>query len=172
MATNRRRPNVTARRKRVWVRQATPVTLTGTTPLQIDMLGSLSLIGREPPVGATIGGVRFGMSFNRTVGLGANDRITVGMLVGNVLNDADDQNPAVSLDLDWMFYRRFYAASINDPALTPTPPGPTFAYDDVQVRSMRRLEEYQQTFWMVLAGGLAGSTWVGDVTTSTLLILP
>lgn len=172
MATrSARRGAGTPRRKRVWARQGiNSVAVTVGAPAQINLLGSLqSALGGATPLGATVGPVILSGLQCRTSSLvEVTPRIVLGVTVASVDIEAVDQDPAVAHQhLDWMLWSAFPAPSSAGVNLV-IGDGPDGSF---RTASMRKLEEVQQTLWLV-AGTPDTGTFNVRGYASTLVILP
>jgi len=86
-----------------------------------------------------------------------------GIQVNNWSADADDMDPRLNPHQDWMAYGAIKSGS---PTIVEK-----LGSDALDVKSMRKLDELEQTIWLCL-GGLAGNTTVLRFTSSVLLLMP
>ena len=107
---------------------------------------------RNPP-GMTVGGVRFSLYWEPSAlpAAGSQDEWSVGIIVAPDTLEAVDMDPgATSMGhLDWMYIRRFAWGNVSAPG--------SLFYDVGQVRAMRKMEELNETIFMVFSPAMGTS---------------
>ena len=151
-----------ARRRRVWARSNSPLSVS-TTASAVDLLNLFeSAAGGRVSVGSTIGACNLNLLATRTSGTAVNPAFTFGLVVAARTVDPDDINPlditaAGGAHQDWMFWAAQGVAN-------------TLSSEQYRVKSMRKMEEVGLTFW--LAATSHNDPITVQVSASTLILLP
>lgn len=136
-----------------------------------DLLNDFRIVnGGAQPVGSTIGRVRMDITFTTA---GASPGSTTGLIGGLIIGtsslvDVPDPGTADERYADWMWWR-FLSIHRNSSLVNAT--GVSVATFEVDVKSMRRMEELQETLWLVFDNPSPATINV-SVTASVLLMLP
>ena len=148
------------RRKLVWATSSTFLSAVPAAPgVLTDLLASYRAAG----------GVTQGCTVMRTcidiVVTAATPALDDSVFVGLIVADANAANaqygPAEGF-IDWALYRRLYVAKY----------GAGYAGYTIDLRSKRKIEELQQTWYINLAASATGHVTGVDFTARTLLALP
>jgi len=170
MAVRRQFQRRPQRRKRVWARSNIRHLGASVTPLATDLLLEFKTkLGANALPGATVGAIRWNLL---VTGVGANtltddvNKAFIGMIVAPDAVEAVDIDPLIHPHLNWMWWEIF-----------PFHQGATGENTRPEVRetgSMRKLEELNETLWLVTNHTIeTGTTGIQlDFGISTLLILP
>jgi len=152
----------------VWGRIGSTLTLSGTTPVQEDLLGILKVQLGAGVLGATVGRVRLTMGVARTSGSTVTANFFAGVKVGDGAVEAVDQDPATLTGLDWMFWRKCFLAEDNAGGALASLHAMAWEFD---IKAMRKMQEVGQTLWLVL-GGADADVYTVQYGASVLLLLP
>jgi len=102
-------PSASVRRRRVWARSSSPVTVS-TTASALDLLALFEFAsGGRLSLGSTIGAVNLNLIVTRTAGTALNAHFAWGLVVAPRTADPADLDPidfgaAAGAHMDWMFW--------------------------------------------------------------------
>jgi len=155
-------PSASVRRRRVWARSSSPLTVT-TTASVVDILSLFeAAAGGRLSLGSTIGAVNLNLIATRTSGTAVNANFHWGLVVAPRTADPADLDPldisaAAGAHQDWMFWT---AQAVSN----------SVSSEQYRVKSMRKMEEVGQTLFFCATSSADPITV--QVVSSTLLILP
>lgn len=162
------------RRKSIWVRFNSGSIALGAAnnAVNLDLLGNYKTAFGTPPVGATVGRIRFDINVSLTT---AADPVFIGVRVADfndqVQLDTDAEEvatgPVANPSSDWLYWRCLFP---NHGADAVTGVANTATYE-LDMRAMRRLDEPGMSVFCCLAKSLATTPTVAFAA-STLLLLP
>jgi len=158
----------TQRRRRVWARHigaSDILTLAGIVPGAIDLLATFRATAGTMTIGLTVARIRVDLQITKTAGAGAGLG-DWGIQVANQAAEAVDIDPSAGVHQDWMAWGALpFGVTV----------GSSINYcnvDGTDVKSMRRIDEVDQTLWFCGNTNLAANTLTVNVRTSVLLLLP
>jgi len=155
------------RRKLVWARTtptAPTFTAAGTTVL-IPLLSRFETVYGADPVGTTVMRIRAKLSFrSSTAGNQIRTVAAIGVLPAGVT--AATVSPASQEHLDWMYWQTFHYEPVIATEFA------TINMWDVDVRAKRKMEELNQTLFLVIGNWHSADTVNYSYSASTLLALP
>lgn len=157
-------------RKRIWARETGSVTLAASANNSVDLMADFkTAYGANAVLGGTVARIRGEIGIYPSATLDTVASWAVGIIVAPVGFAGD---PITEPDADWMYYKRrgykvIFKATGN--AVTTSQSNP-FLWE-LDVKSMRKLEELQQQLYLVFSNG-AGSATNIFYDASTLILLP
>lgn len=144
-----RRPK---KRKLVWARTTGQFNIVAGTPQSADLLATFETAYGAQLLGATIMRIRGYESYLETQAIQLTVTTHVGIIVGPQDLDANDVDPSATTGAfnDWMSYtsHRYSGRYLATGDATVPSLGPLHEYS-VDVKAKRRLEELNQSLWIV-----------------------
>ena len=170
--SNRRSNTSSARgpsRKRIWARQNEVVT--GTVDgVHVDLLQEFEATYGAQLIGSTVARVRGKVSARPTLDAptNVNPFITFGAIVLNTTGVGQDVAPLDEPHADWAFYEPCFA--LNRDISTAGDFATAQVHCDVDIKSMRKIEELNQSFFLVVQS--PNVDWTVALSMSVLVLLP
>ena len=163
----RRRVLARPQRKRVWARQLGSFTgVTQALAQDLSLTGQFETDYGADLVGATVARTHVSLSAVTTAGTSA----VAGLAVGILMRPAPIATAVAPLDpefrhADWSYVRVFW----GDPGAAGTAEQ---LVADIDLKSMRKMDEIGMTYELVVQSATSGSTWDVQFHANTLLLLP
>jgi len=146
------------RRRRQWARTIyTELPTDPTIPAVEDLLAGYRTAGGNTQ-GCTVGRLRVQLTVERIAGATEPPGVYFGIIAAPSTVDPEDISPTGSPHLDWMYWSFLGTNALQ--------------VHDIDVKSMRKLEEVNSTLWAAVAADVAANDYTIRGSVSALLLLP